>query len=277
MQIFLVSNLLLGKEISVLLVRSRGQSIILPELRGKVGVCVSESKVKSLDKVTSGTGVTSGGGVAIINSGHVQKLLSDRGRNQSSTTWGWNETDGDGSTLSSDLARDGVGQAGSTAPVSTTDRGDGELGSGDGTTDGSGNLSSTLDSKTNVSSTVTKGDESLEAGALTGRRLFLDRHDLHDLIIELVLEEKVNDLGFLDRKGVKEDLFNGSDLSFLDETSKLGDWGPDVLVTSTSGTSSATSSAAAAAITSSAATAAFTSSTAFTSSSETSTSFATHC
>jgi hypothetical protein len=51
-----------------------------------------------------------------------------------------------------------------------------------------------------VSSSITDSNESLEARALTGRRLLLDRHDLHDLILELVLQEEVNDLGFLKNK-----------------------------------------------------------------------------
>ncbi|KAK1735921.1 hypothetical protein QTG54_013368, partial [Skeletonema marinoi] len=235
----------LGKEISVLLERSGSQGIFLPEIRLEVTVGVTKSVEKSLDEVTHGTGVTTGGGVAILNTSHGQKTLSTGGGNQSSTTGGRDETNTDGTTLSSHLGGDSVGHATLTSPESTTDGGDVELGGKDGTTDGGGNLRGALDSKTDVSIGVSNGNEGLETSTLTSRTLLLNRHDLHDLILELVLQEVVDDLGLLNRDGEEEDLLNGSNLSLLYETSELGDGDPNVFVTSTlTSASTATSSAA---------------------------------
>ena len=82
-----------------------------------------------------------------------------------------------------------------TFPVSTTDWRNVELGTGDGSTDGGGNLRGTLHPKTNVAISVSKGNESLETGTLSCRTLLRNRHDLHDLVVEFILEEEVNNLG----------------------------------------------------------------------------------
>jgi hypothetical protein len=232
---------LLGKEIGVLLERSGRKGVLLPEIRLKVSVGVTEGVEEGLDEVTHGTGVTTGGGVAIINSSHAQQTLSGGGGHKSSTTGGRDETNTNGSALSSHLGGDGVGKGGLTSPVSTTDRGDVKLGSQDGTTDGGGNLGRALDSKANVSGRISDGNEGLEAGTLSGRRLLLDRHDLHDLVLKFVLKEIVNDLGLLNGDGEEEDLLDGSNLALLYETAKLGDGSPDVLVTVSASASAATS------------------------------------
>ena len=68
--------------------------------------------------------------------------------------------------------------------------------------------------------------------------------DLHDLILELWKEE-VDDLVLLDGEGVKVDLLHGLDLASLDETAKLGNWLPLlllVLVGTTASTATSTSS-----------------------------------
>jgi hypothetical protein len=238
-------DLLLGKEIGVLLERSSSQGIFLPEIRLKVAISVTESVEKSLDEVTHGTGVTTSGGVAIINTSHGQKTLSTGGRDQSSTTGGRDETNTDGTALSSHLGGDGVGHTTLTSPVSTTDGGDVELGSKDGTTDGGGNLGGALNSKTDVSIGITNSNEGLETSTLTSRTLLLNGHDLHNLILKLILQEIIDNLGLLYGDGEEEDLLNGSNLALLDETSELGDGDPGVFVTSTL-TSTATSASSAA-------------------------------
>jgi len=187
--------------------------------------------------------MSTGAGVAISDSSHGHELLGRRGGNQSSTTGGRDETNTYGSALSGNLAGYGMGRSILTSPVSTTYRGYIELGGGDGSTDSGGYLGSTLDSKTNVSITISKGNEGLETGTLSGRRLLLNRHDLHNLIVQLLLEEVVDNLGLLDGNGEEEDLLEGCNLSILDETSKLGDGGPSGLLTVTSASTSASSSA----------------------------------
>eukprot|EP01083_Nonionella_stella_P173041 595642_1 len=188
--------------------------------------------------------MSTGAGVAIRDSSHGHELLGSGGGNQSSTTGGRDETNTYGSALSGNLVGNGVRNSILTSPVSTTYRGYIELGGGDGSTDSSGYLRGTLDSKTNVSGTISKGNEGLETGTLSGRRLLLNRHDLHNLIVQLLLEEVVDNLGLLDGNGEEEDLLDGSDLALLYETAELGDGSPDVLVAVSASASAAPAASA---------------------------------
>lgn len=94
--------------------------------------------------------------------------------------------------------------------------------------------------KANVAVLVTNNDDGLEARALTGARLTLHGRDLHDLILELVLEEVVNDLRLLDRQGVQVDLLEVLDLAVLHEATELGHGGPGALVATTASTAATT-------------------------------------
>jgi hypothetical protein len=210
----------------VLLVGGGGENILLPKLRAKETVGSLQGVEHSLDEVTHGTGVSTGTGVAIGNSGHVHKLLSSWGRNKPSTTWGGDKTHSDGSAFSSYLAGNSVGKSSLTSPVSTTNGCNVELGGNDGSTNSSGDLRCTLNSKSNMTIVVSKSNESLETSALTSRRLLLYRHDLHNLILKFVLEEEVNNLGLLYRKREEENFLEGSNLSVFNKTSKLGYWSP---------------------------------------------------
>mmetsp|Transcript_14999 Transcript_14999/g.41739 ORF Transcript_14999/g.41739 Transcript_14999/m.41739 type:complete len:314 (-) Transcript_14999:40-981(-) len=239
---------LLGQKVGVLLEWKRKERILLPELGTEVSVGRSQGVVNGLDEVSHGSGVSGRAGVAVGDTGHAHELLSGGRRNQSGTARGGNETDRNGTALSGDLAGHGVGKAGGTSPVSSSDGNNVELGGGDGTANGGGNLGGALDSETDVSVGITNCHKGLEASALTGRGLLLDRHDLHDLVLELVLEEIVDDLGFLDGDGKQKDLLDGGNLSLLDQTSELGYGDPDVLVASSSSaaaTASATASSSA--------------------------------
>jgi hypothetical protein len=118
------------------------------------------------------------------------------------------------------------------APVTTADGDDVELGALDGTADGGGDFLGALGTKTDTAIAVTDGDVSLEAGALTGGGLLLDGHDLHDLVLEdLLTEEVVDDLVLLDGEGEEEDVLKRLDLASLDETAKLGNGVPGLVVT----------------------------------------------
>mmetsp|Transcript_22659 Transcript_22659/g.47297 ORF Transcript_22659/g.47297 Transcript_22659/m.47297 type:complete len:313 (-) Transcript_22659:56-994(-) len=237
-------HLLLGEEVSVLLERSSREGILLPEIRLQVSVGVTEGVKQRLDEVTHGTGVTTGGGVAILDTGHAQKTLTGGRGNKSGTAGSGNETNTDRTALARHLSGDRVGHATLTSPESTTDGCHVELGREDGTTDSGGDLRGALDTKANVSRGISDSNEGLETSALTSGTLLLHGHDLHDLVLKLVLQEVVDDLGLLHGDGEEEDLLDGADLALLYETSEFGDRSPDVLVTVSASSATAASSAA---------------------------------
>jgi hypothetical protein len=150
-----------------------------------------------------------------------------------------------------------------TSPVSTTDGSDIELGSEDSSTNSGGDFGGALDSKSDMSSGISYGDECLETSTLTSRTLLLNGHDLHNLVLKLVLKEVVDNLSLLHGDTEKENLLDGTNLSLLHETTELGDGNPHVLVTASLATASP--SAASATVSTSAASAAFSSSTSETS------------
>lgn len=178
-----------------------------PEVRGEETVGVADSHEGGLDEVTEGTGGTTGSGVTILDTGKLKELLGDGSSDDSGTTGSGDKTGEDRTTLTGDLARDGVGLTEGGTPVTTTDRDDGELGNDDGTTDSGGNFLGALNTKTDVTVVVSDDNEGLETGTLTGTGLLLDGHDVHDLILE-VGEEVVNDLVLLDGEGEEVDLLN---------------------------------------------------------------------
>jgi hypothetical protein len=233
----------------VFLEGKRKKNVVLPELGAEVSVGSAKGVENGLDEVTHGTGVTSTGRVAIGDTGHAHQLLSGGGGNKSGTARGRDQTNGNGTTLSGDLAGNGVGKSGSTSPVSSSDGNNIELGGSDGSTNGRGDFSRALDTETDVSGGISDGDKGLESGALTGGRLLLDGHDLHDLVLELVLQEVIDNFGFLNGDGEEEDLFDASDLSFLDQATELGDGDPDVFVTSSASSTASSASATATATT----------------------------
>ena len=200
-----------------------------------------------LEEVTHGTGLTRRRGVAILVSSVLEELLDAAGGNESGTLGGGDKSQTDGTALSSDLHGDGVSLTELAAPPSTTNGDDGELGAGDGTTDSGGDFSGALNSETDVSVTVTDNNESLEAGTLSSGGLLLDGHDLHDLILERVSEETVDDLGLLDGEREGVDVLERADLTSLYETSELGNGDPlGLLSTATTATATSTTTSASA-------------------------------
>ena len=262
----------------------KGGGVVLglgPEIGGKVLVGVTEGHVDGLDEVLGGSGVTGGGGVAIIDTSELQEFLGDGSTDNTGTTGSGHELGSDGTGLSSDLHGNGMDVTDLVSPVTSTDGDEAELGGNKGTLDSNLDFLGDLDAETNMTVLVTDGNNSLKAGSLSSLGLLLDGDDLHDLIGEFlvsVLEELVNNRGFLDGDGVSVDLFEGVDHVVLHESSELGSGGPLILGGTTH---SATATAASVATTASSAetATAFTVSTAFATSFTTAfaTAFATSC
>jgi len=104
------------------------------------------------------------------------------------------------------------------SPVSSSNSNDGKLSKDDGSSDSSGNFLSTLNSKSNVSLSISNYYKSFESSSLTSSSLLLNRHDLHDFILQLSLlgEEFVDDFNLFDGKSEEIDFFDFLDVSFLD-------------------------------------------------------------
>ena len=218
-----------------------------PEIWGKESVGLLEALEHGSAEVLSSSGLTSTGGVDIIDTGELQDLLGNDSGNATSSSWGWDHSNVTGTALSLNLDWDGVDSTDSGTPISSSDWDKVDLSIEEGTLDGDLDLLGALDTNTNVTLSVTDGNDGLESGSLSGLGLLLDGEDAHDLIGELGLgvgEESVGDWGFLDWDGVGVDLLEGLDLSVLDESSELGEWSPLFLLSSSSTWAASATSAA---------------------------------
>lgn len=74
--------------------------------------------------------------------------------------------------------------------------------------------------------TVSNHNEGFESSSLTCSGLFLNRHNLHDLILQLISKEVVNYLIFLDGKRKQVNFFDGLNVAFLNKTSQFGNGNP---------------------------------------------------
>jgi len=191
---------------------------LAPKIWGKVLVGLGKSLVGGLDEVLSSSGMSSGLGVAIINTGELKEFLGNWGTDDTGSSWGWNKLDSDGGALSGNLSWDGMDGTELVSPETSSDWNKLELGGDEGTLDGNLDFLGDLDSKTDVTVLISDNDDSLEAGSLTGHSLLLNRDDLHDFVGDLDVlggEDGLNNLSFLDGDGVSVDLLEGLDLSSL--------------------------------------------------------------
>jgi len=234
-----------GKVVGPLLVGRLDDGCGLPQVGGEHVVGALEGVVGGLQEVTHGLGVALSGSVAIVDTSVANELLGHGRADQTGTAGGRDETHTDGTALAGDFSGYGVGVSELVTPVSTTNGDDGELGIDDTTADGSGNFLGALLAETDVTVEVTNDDEGLEASALSGTGLLLNGHDLHDLILDVLAEEVVNDLALLDGEGVEEDLLQRLHLAITNETAEAGAWGPHLLLVTTAGTAGATTATSA--------------------------------
>ena len=89
----------LGEEVSELLQRGLAVLPLSPEIRREEAVSESQSIEGSLDEVTQGLAATSGGGVAVLNAGHLKDLLGGASSDDTGTTGGRHQADADGTAL----------------------------------------------------------------------------------------------------------------------------------------------------------------------------------
>jgi hypothetical protein len=236
---------LLGTDLQVtgeLVVRSLTGLDDLPQVGAQELVSLGDGGKGGLQEVSLGGGGTLGLGVTVLDSGHLEESLGSGGGDDVSSSGckeagisefvqfyyfvlilrltSRDQSTHDGSSLSGNLARNGVRLLDVVSPVSPSDGDDGELGDNDGSPDGGSDFLGTLDSQTDVTVKVTDSYESLESGSLTGRGLLLDGSDGHDLVLESG-KELVDDLVLLDGEREEVDLLHGLDLSVVHETSKL--------------------------------------------------------
>jgi len=200
-----------------------------PQIGRKESVGLLESGEGGEGVVLSSSGLTSARGVHILDTGELHDLLGNLGGDDTRTSGGGDHSNGTGAGLALNLNGNGVHATDSGTPVASSDGDDVDLGGDESALDGDLDFLADLDTDTNVTLSVTAGDDSLESGSLTGLGLLLDGKDAHDLIGELSLlvgEESVNDGGFLDGDRVSVDLLEGSDVTGLHESTELGEGSP---------------------------------------------------
>lgn len=219
------------------------QSGLAPEVGGEETVGVGNGNKGGLEGVLEGSGGTGRRSVGILDTTELEELLDGGRGDNGRTSGGGDESNGDGSALSGSLGGDGVGLTERRSPVASSNGDNGELGNDDGGSDGGGDLLGGLDTETNVAVGVSDDDDSLESGSLTGSGLLLDGLDLHDLILENG-EELVDDLVLLDGESVEVDLLHGLDVTGLNESTKLGDGNPSLLLVLSSSASAASATSA---------------------------------
>merc|ERR1719458_528389 len=238
----------LPKVLRVLLVRRLLEEGLLPQVRGQVGVGLADGGVGGLGEISKCAGGSLGGGVAILDAGHLQQLLGHGGGHDARSARRGDEPHPDGAALASHLSRHGMRLAELVAPEAPPHRHDGQLGEDDGTPDGGSDLLGALDAKSHVAVVVADGDEGLEAGALTGAGLLLHGHDLQHVVLEGGPQEEVDDLELLNGEREEVDLLERLDLAVLDETAELGHRDPFLLLLAAPAATSAAAVSAPAAV-----------------------------
>jgi len=227
-----------------------------PEIWGKESVGLLQALEESSAEILSSSGLSSTGGVNIIDTSELKNLLSNLSGNATSSSWSWYESDRAGTALTLNLGWDGMDTTDSRTPISSSDWDKMDLSIKECTLNGNLDFLSDLDTDTNVTLSITSSNNGLESSSLTSLGLLLDGENAHDLIGELVFDvrdESIDNWCLLDWDGVGVNFFKRLDVTGFDESSELGKWGPFFLEsTSTSSSSSeATSSSSATSVASS--------------------------
>ena len=145
-----------------------------PEIWGKESVGLLKALEHGSAEVLSSSGLTSTGGVNIIDTGELQDLLGDDSGNATSSSWGWDKSDDGRTALSLYLAWNGMDTTNSGTPISSSDWDNVVLGIKKSTLDGNLDFLGDLDSNSDVTLSVTDGNNSLKSSSLTSLGLLLD-------------------------------------------------------------------------------------------------------
>lgn len=217
-----------------------------PEIWGQERVGLLEALENSSAEVLSSSGLSGTGSVNIINTSEMKDLLGNLSGNATGTSWCWDHSNDGGTALSSNLDWDSMDVTDEGTPISSSDWDEVDLSVNEGTLDGNLDLLSALDTNTTVTVLVSGGNDSLESSSLSGLSLLLYGKDAHDFIVkwEFGTDKSVDNWCFLDWDRVGIDFFKGFDVTVLDESSELGQWGPLLLVEATSASWSTSSTAA---------------------------------
>merc|ERR1719498_739415 len=209
-------GLRLLQDVRELLERSPDELRRLPEVRREVRVRLLERREDRLDEVPARLRVPARAGEAVRNPGEGQHLLRRGGADDAGTARSGDEAHADRTALAVHLHRDRVRKPDLVTPVPTANRDQVQLGGDDAATDGRRNLLGALVSKANVAVAVANGNVAHDARVLARARLLLDRHDVHDVVLQLLRrEEDVDDLVLLDRERVEVDVLDRRDLAVL--------------------------------------------------------------
>ena len=149
--------MVLGQVFSELLVWRLLEDGLLPQIRSQVGISGGDSSVGCLSEVAQSSGGSTSGGVTVVNTRHLEQLLGNWSRDNTSSTWSGDESHPDGATLAGHLAGYGVGTTDLVSPEATSDGDNGELGEDDGAADCGGDFLRALDSKANMTVVVSNG------------------------------------------------------------------------------------------------------------------------
>jgi hypothetical protein len=195
-------SLALAEDVAVLLERAASKAGGFPQVGCEEAVGVCDGDESSLQGVLESLGGTRRGSVDVLDTSQLQETLDSGRSDKAGTAGSGNETDSDGTALSTLLGGERVRLTEVVTPVTSSDGDDGELGDDDGSADSGRDFLGGLDTETDVTLRVTDDNDGLEAGTLTGTGLLLDGLDLHDLVLELGQEE-VDDLVLLDGERVE--------------------------------------------------------------------------
>lgn len=191
--------------------------MLSPQVWSQETVSVTDGNESGLQSVFQSSGGTVGLGVDIFQTSQLQQFLDSWGSDDTGTSWSWNQSNDDGTTLTGGLGSQRVGLTQVVTPVTSSDWDDRQLGNDDTGSDGTCDFLSGLDTQTDVTVGVTDNDDSLESGSLTGSGLLLDWLDVHDFVSQ-TWQQGVDDLELLDWQRVQEDLLDGGDLTGLDKS-----------------------------------------------------------